>query len=94
MHPLIPIQYARVTLDNGRHVTLQLTEDSARWLKGWEVRRRDGERITTVDKAGTEIDRMHWIDKTAITKRIPLRMNTTYGTLEPVRPARKTGGGR
>lgn len=70
LKPLIPIRYARITTDDGARRVLMVTLDSPTWIGGREI-----------DRYGHATDRVHLIDKTAITKREPLVMDLKYGTL-------------
>lgn len=75
------MQYERVTFKDGgvlRTVILRIAGgESARFLCGTEVR-LDGDEIS-----GATFDRrLRIIEKSCITKRVPLRMNNTYCELE------------
>lgn len=60
-----------------RRVKLRITRESDLFLSGYEVD-ADAEEIT-----GKDFERrLHLLDKTLITKRVPLRVNLKYGTLE------------
>jgi hypothetical protein len=74
------VKYERVTTGaNGserRTVTLCVRSESAVFLTGVAVK-CDGDAVKPKDADET----VHVIDKTAITKRVPLTMNYHYGVL-------------
>lgn len=83
-HPRGPEgQYTRVTtVDHAgtiRTVTLQIAEDSPKWLLGVRVNSQGG------FVAGKGVDEeVHLIDQSTVTQRVPLVMNLHYGLLEEV----------
>lgn len=60
-------------------ILLEVATESEKFLSGYEVN-REGERIF---RPGKYDERLHVIDKAVITQRTQMRMNTTYGELEP-----------
>ena len=58
---------------NGRKLTiyLEISKDNDQWLTGREV-----------DKEGITKSHIHVINKSAITKRVPVTMNNKYGWFE------------
>ena len=68
-------RYEHVTLHDGQELTLRLTDDDGGSLQGWEVQENEGA-VTAADEAWTETHRLHWIERTAIRKRVTLRART------------------
>lgn len=69
------LRYEHISIKdyNGKRSTvlLRITNESDTWLSGWKAL-KDGDRT----------EHFHLIDKSAITKRVPMKMNNHYGELE------------
>lgn len=72
-----PLQYARLTLADGQRFILRITAETARTIAGIEVD-RDGDEV--VPKG--HHNRLRIVERTAIAKFTPMRMNNHYATLE------------
>jgi hypothetical protein len=75
------VKFERVTvaLEDGskKTYTIQVTAESEQFLQGYELN-RDGEEV-----CGKGFDRrLHLIQKSLIAKRVLLKQNLMYGTLE------------
>ena len=68
-------RYEHVTLHDGKELTLRLTDDDEGSLLGWEVQNNEGA-VTAADEDWIEMNRLHWIERTAIRKRVTLRAKT------------------
>lgn len=79
-------QYVRLsTVDHAgkkQTVTLRLVSEDNKFLSGHAVD-KEGAVIGKKQADGPYIQQLHVVDKGTITKRTPLRMNNTYGELEP-----------
>lgn len=73
------IKYARIVLANGDRFFLRLTYESERFVRGIEVT-KDGDPI---EPAGAD-ERLRIIERGAIKKLTPMRMNNHYATLEVI----------
>lgn len=68
--------YARITAQGQRFI-LKVTGESDQFLIGVEVK-KDGDEVT-----GKDFDiRKRIIQKTEITRRVPMKFNNVYGVLE------------
>lgn len=72
---MMDLTYERISIRdyNGKRSTIliRITSEFDAWVSGWKVL-KDGDRT----------EYFHLIDKSAITKRVPMKMNNHYGELE------------
>ena len=72
---MVALRYERISIRDysGKRSTIlvRITSESDKWLSGWKSL-KDGDRT----------EEFHVIDKSAIMKRIPMKMNNHYGELE------------
>lgn len=82
-----PIYERLTTLDHtGKRQTAnyRILSEGPKWLRAWKVDKA-GETTEDHFKGETLIVVEHLIEKACITKRVPLRMNNHYATLEEAR---------